>query len=81
MQKSLEAHSQDFDFIGGQQFMSMTEKAGYNELCTVFYFQSMAGVQRFAHSGEHMKGWLWWAEHGEKYPSLGMYADIWLVEG
>lgn len=48
------------------------DRATSQELLTVFYFDTIEGVLRFAHSPVHRIAWEWWNANMSKYDYISM---------
>lgn len=45
----------------------------------IFYFQSMEGLNKFAHGTAHRAGWDWWNRTVKEHPELSMMHELYEV--
>nr|POE72457.1 dynein heavy chain, cytoplasmic [Quercus suber] len=79
MVKSLEAHAEEFGFLGMTSWLNSDNRTSKSEIMQVGYFKNMDGLHKFAHSADHMKGWTWWNRHVKQYPHVSIWHETYHV--
>lgn len=79
MVKDLEAHAEEFGFLGMSSWVSNGDRASKNELMQVGYFKNVELLHKFAHSQYHRSGWDWYNKHTKQYPHLGIFHETYQV--
>ncbi len=78
MIKELEAHADEFGFLGASSYQSLAA-ASKNELLIVCYFRNVDGLHTFAHSQYHMPTWQWWNKEYSKMPHIAIFHETYHV--
>jgi len=76
MVKDLDAHSEEFGFLGMTSWISHSGRETKNELLDVGYFRTVEGLHRFAHSEYHRKAWDWWNKTVKEHSHLSIYHEV-----
>ncbi|KAK3073157.1 hypothetical protein LTR53_005494 [Teratosphaeriaceae sp. CCFEE 6253] len=79
MAKNLDAHADDFDFLGMTNWTNAGDRQTSPEGLSVAYFRSVEGLHKFAHSDFHRGGWDWWNKGYAQMPHLSIYHEIYQV--
>lgn len=79
MVKDLEAHAEEFGFLGMTSWLNASDRETNNEIMSVGYFKTVEGLHAFAHSEVHRKGWEWWNANTKQYPYLSIFHETYHV--
>ncbi|KAK4926527.1 hypothetical protein LTR49_006461 [Elasticomyces elasticus] len=79
MAKNLDAHADEFGFLGMTNWTNAADRPTANESLQVAYFKNVDGLHAFAHSEYHRAGWDWWNKGYTKFPHLSIYHEIYQV--
>ena len=69
MNKDICKHADEFGMLGVSTWKG-GQDATNNSILNIYYFRDAEGINRFAHSEVHRKGWDWY--NRTKYPHLGI---------
>jgi hypothetical protein len=72
MVKDLQVNADEYDFLGVNSYLSVTDGPRSNEAMSHYYFRNYAGLHKFAHSKMHREGWDWWNRTVKEHPHIGM---------
>lgn len=76
MAADLDAHSEEFGYLGMSAYINVNDRATANEIISIAYFRNSAGLQAFAHSEYHRGAWNWWNKNVKKHPHLSISHEI-----
>lgn len=79
MVKDLEAHADEYGFLGMTSWLNTDNRTSKSELMYVGYFRTTEGLHNFAHSEYHMGGWRWWNRHVKQYPHISIWHETYHV--
>ncbi|KAK5716596.1 hypothetical protein LTR15_009487 [Elasticomyces elasticus] len=79
MAKDLDAHAEEFGFLGMTNWTNAADRPTANESLQVCYFKNVEGLHAFAHSQYHRAGWDWWNKGYTKFPHLSIYHETYQV--
>lgn len=76
MARSLDAHSEEFGFLGMSSYLNLNDRTSGNELLSVAYFRTTAGLHAFAHSEYHREGWNWWNRTVKEHSHISIFHEV-----
>ena len=76
MARDLDAHSEEFGFLGMSTYLNANDRTTGNELVNFAYFRTTAGLHAFAHSDYHRGAWDWWNRTVKQHPHLSIFHEI-----
>ena len=79
MVEELEAHAEEFGFLGMTSWLNSSDRATGSEIMMVCYFRTTEGLHAFAHSPFHRTAWSWWTHNTKKYPHLSIFHETYQV--
>jgi hypothetical protein len=79
MVEDLEAHAEEFGFLGMTSWLNTSQRTSHSELMQVGYFKTVEGLHAFAHSEYHRAAWSWWNKHTKQYPHLSIFHETYHV--
>ncbi|KAL3469287.1 hypothetical protein BJX99DRAFT_241603 [Aspergillus californicus] len=79
MVKDLEENREEYGFITSTSWINNTDPNvnAAREGMTVFYFQSVEGLHKFAHGEIHRKGWDWWNRTIKQNDQISIMHEVW----
>ncbi|KAK5123526.1 hypothetical protein LTR85_002564 [Meristemomyces frigidus] len=79
MARDLEKERQDFGMLGASSWLANKERSSDNDILLIYYFRTVAGVEKFAHSESHRKGWEWYTKWSKQYKHLALRHELYHV--
>ncbi|WPH04619.1 Hypothetical protein R9X50_00751100 [Acrodontium crateriforme] len=79
MVQDLEAHEDEFGFLGMTSWINSSARETQNEMLMVGYFRTVEGLHKFAHSPLHREAWVWFNKMTKKYPHISIYHETYHV--
>ncbi|PTU19000.1 hypothetical protein P175DRAFT_0484756 [Aspergillus ochraceoroseus IBT 24754] len=78
MVRDMEANREEYTYITSTSWISNSDPTcnAAREVMTVFYFQSMDGLHKFAHGPIHRKGWDWWNRTAKEHPDISIMHEV-----
>ncbi|KAK6386470.1 hypothetical protein LTR65_008943 [Meristemomyces frigidus] len=79
MARDLEKERKDFGMLGTSSWLANKERSSDNDILLIYYFRTVAGVEKFAHSEAHRKGWEWYTKWSKQYKHLALRHELYHV--
>ncbi|KAL2819566.1 hypothetical protein BDW59DRAFT_174794 [Aspergillus cavernicola] len=78
MVHDLEQNRAEYTYITSNSWISNNDPTvnAAREVMTVFYFESMDGLHRFAHGPIHRKGWDWWNRTIKQHSEISIMHEV-----